>query len=252
MINPMSLDGKIVLITGASSGIGRETAVQISRLGGTAILVARNERGLRTTLSLMEGDSHVTASFDLADVCRIESWLESVVVKYGRLNGLVHCAGVAPMRPLAMTKPDVLHDTMEINFSVFVELLRVFSKKKNNLDGGSIVGMSSVRGVAGEKSLLAYSASKAAMDAAVRVAAHELAPKHIRVNTVQAGLLDTRLAADLDVATAPDGEQPNVLSRQLLGLGHPLDAANAICYLLSDASSFITGSALVVDGGYLA
>ncbi len=112
MMNPMELTNKTILVTGASQGIGRETAVLISKLNGRAILMARNEEKLRETAALLEPGEHGLLPCDLSRLAGIEAALETVVKKYGKLNGLVHCAGVAWMRPLAMVTPDFLHEVM--------------------------------------------------------------------------------------------------------------------------------------------
>lgn len=251
MINPMDLSGKHILVTGASQGIGRATAIHISKLGAKVSLIARNEEKLKETLDMLEGDGHTVDSFDLKQVEGIEGLVAQIITKSGALNGLVHSAGIATMRPLKMTKSDFLHDMMLINFYAFVELVRCASKKKNYLAGASFIGMSSAESQVGDKSKTAYCASKAAMDAATKCMAKELEPKGIRVNTVVGGFIKTDMYNMYIEKAGEDAFDSHVLGRQYLGMGEPIDIANAIAYLLSDASKFITGTGFIVDGGYL-
>ncbi|MEK5256445.1 SDR family oxidoreductase [Paenibacillus sp. FSL F4-0125] len=251
MINPMDLTGRHILITGASQGIGRMAAIQISRLGAKVSLVARNEEKLRETLDMLEGEGHALYCFDLKKVEGIEELIKQIVTQCGALNGMIHSAGIATMRPLAMTTSDFLHDMMLINFYAYVELVRCISKKKNYIAGASFIGMSSIGSQSGDKSKVAYCATKAAMDAATKSMAEELAHKNIRVNTVVAGFIKTDMYKMFVENAGEDAVGSHVLSRQYLGMGEPLDIANAMAYLLSDASKFITGTGFIVDGGYL-
>lgn len=251
MINPMDLSGKHVLLTGASQGLGRAIAIHISQLGAKVSLVSRNQDKLNETCLALAGSGHQIFPFDLKRIEEIDGLTSEIVNAGGALSGLIHCAGVADMRPLSMTKYDFLHDMMLINFYPYIELIRCCSKKKNFLPGASFVGISSIAALCGDKSKTAYCSSKAAMDAATRCVAKELGLKKIRVNTVVAGLIKTELY-DMIVDNAGEGASlSHILGRQYLGVGEPLDVANAVAYLLSDASKFVTGTGFVVDGGYL-
>jgi NAD(P)-dependent dehydrogenase (short-subunit alcohol dehydrogenase family) len=251
MINPMDLTGKRILVTGASSGIGKETAIHLSKLGASLVLVARNEEKLLDTIFSLEGTGHSLHHFNLKDIDNIEEFLEEIINKIGKLNGLVHCAGINELRPLGITDYNFLHNTMLINFYSFVELVRVISKKKNCAKSTSVVVMSSVASIKGDKSKTAYCASKGALDSAVRAMAKELAVKNIRVNSVVAGFLKTNMYDSYIKELGEEAFNENVLRYQYLGLGEPIDASNAIAFLLSNASKFITGTNLIVDGGYL-
>jgi NAD(P)-dependent dehydrogenase (short-subunit alcohol dehydrogenase family) len=251
MINPLDLSGKIVLVTGASSGIGKETSIYLSKLGAKIILVSRNEEKLRATLSLMEGDNHAIYVFDLKKIDQIEGLIERVVSQQGKLNGLVHCAGIGDMRPLQMTKYDFIHNMMLINFYAFIELCRVIAKKNIHAEPSSFIAISSTTSYKGEKSKVAYCASKAALDSAIRAMAKELAAKNIRVNSIVPGFIKTEMLDTYIEVAGKEDFQKNVLANQYLGLGEPIDVANAAAYLLSDASKFVTGTGLVIDGGYL-
>lgn len=251
MINPMELTGRHILVTGASSGIGRATAILVSKLGAKVSLIARNLEKLNETFDILEGEGHTMYSFDLKQVEGIERLVKQIVTQSGALNGLVHSAGIGTMRPLSMTKSNFLHDMMLINFYAFVELVRCASKKKNYIEGASFIGMSSIGSHYGDKSKTAYCASKAAMDAATKCMAKELEAKKIRVNTVVGGLVKTDMYNLFMDNAGEDAVDSHVLEKQYLGVGEPIDIANAMAYLLSDASKFITGTGFIVDGGYL-
>ena len=250
MINPMDLTGKRILVTGASSGLRKATSILLSQLGAEVILLARNIDHLNETMSEMSGDGHSCYSIDLREIEKIEPLLKIIVKTGGKLDGLVHCAGIATMRPLKYTNYEFLHDMMLTNYYAFVELSRVYSNKQNN-NGGSIVVMSSTAGKSGVKTKVAYCSSKAAVDGAVKAMAIELADKNIRVNSIVAGFVRTDMYDQYLSQAGEDAIERVVLNRQFLGLGEPNDIANAIAYLLSDAAKFITGIGFVVDGGYL-
>ncbi len=251
MKNIIDLTNKRILVTGASRGIGQNTSVLLSQLGAEVIIAARTEEGLKDTLSKMDNGNHHIWQIDLTDIDGIESKMDELVKTVGKLDGIVHCAGISPARTVKMSKYDYFHSVMLINFYSFAELVRVFSKKKNNNGGGSIVAMSSVAAHVGDKTKAAYAASKAALEALVRTYAYELSEKNIRLNTVVGGLIRTDMYEVYVRALGIEAVEKSVLSRQYMGLGEVDDVSNAIAYLLSDASKFITGTGLTVDGGYL-
>lgn len=251
MINPMDLTGKRVLITGASSGIGQETAVLISKLGAETVLIARREEQLKETHSKLAGSGHKYYCYDLSNVDDIEKLIDAVIMGGGSIDGFVHCAGVGNTRPLKMLKPQHIKEVMEVNFYSFVEIVRCITKKNNYNHGLSIVGVSSVASLQGNQSKTAYCSSKAAMDAAIRCMAKELAPKQVRVNSVMPGLIKTAIFESFLEKGSDSEDAKNVMARQYLGVGEPQDVANMVAYLLSDASKFITGTSVAVDGGRL-
>jgi len=251
MINPMSLEGKIILVTGASSGIGKATAIQLSKLGAKLILVARNRERLEETLNSLEGKDHAYYSFDLSHIESIDGFAKNVTENHGPLNGLVHSAGIGNARTLAMLKNINLKEVMTINFYSFIELVRCFSKKKSFCDGGSIVAVSSISSIKGYKSKTAYNASKAALDSSIRCIAGELANKRIRINSVMPGWVATEMLERYSEETAGIQEGEDTVSKQMLGLVEPIEVANLIAFLLSDATKTITGTSVLIDGGLL-
>jgi len=251
MKNIIDLSGKTILITGASSGIGAETAVLCSQVGAKVILVARREDKLKEVLSTLEGSGHMVFPFDLSNVEAIESLIDEIVEMAGPMDGFVHCAGIPGRRPLKLFKPKIMRELMDVNFNSFVEIVRCATRKRVLRTGMSIVGVSSVSAIKGGKGITGYSASKAAMDAAVKCIAKEFCESGVRANTVCPGVIETdiyRKSLD-DAGDSRDAQMR--LERQYLGLGKPVDVANMIAFLLSDASRLITGTNVVIDGGML-
>lgn len=245
--NPMSLTGRHILITGASAGIGRATAIAAAQLGARVSLLARRTKELHETLAMLAGQDHAVFSRDLSMTGEIEGIVKDVIGQMGPLDGLAHCAGHGKNRPLAMTSPAFVMESMAVSYNAFVELLRCIGKKRHVNDRASLVGVSSVAALRGDKAQGAYAAAKAAMNAIVPPAAKELAPRGIRVNAVAFGMIRTEMYQ----AFKDSGGLDAVLGSQYLGVAEPEDAANVLCFLLSDASKFITGTVLVADGGYL-
>lgn len=247
MIDIFDLNGKHIVVTGASSGIGRETSIRLSKLGVKVSLIARREEELKETLSEMEGEGHKYFLCDLSDTESINNLVSDIVSEAGPVDGLVHCAGIGVNIPVSLTKTDILDSVMKTNFYSFAELIRLLSKKKNCNSGASFVGVSSVASIKGDKSQGAYAASKAAMNAYIHPAAKELAPKGIRVNTVAFGVIRTEAYKKFLEA----GGQDNALENQYLGYGEPEDAANLLVFMVSNASRLITGTTVICDGGYV-
>lgn len=251
MYNLVELTGRHILITGASSGMGKETAILCSKLGATVTLVARNEENLQKVLSELGGENHKYYTFDLSRVEEIEGFIKNVVAETGAFDGFVHSAGITSNRPFKQLKPSILYDVMNINYFSFIEIVRGLTKKNCFNEGMSIVGISSISSKRGNKAKTAYCASKAAMDASVRCLAKELSPKKIRVNTVNPSFIKTEIYQQFIDNCGDGNDAKNVMFRQYLGLGEPIDVANMIAFLLSSASKFITGTHINVDGGSL-
>ena len=248
MINPMDLTGKHVVITGASAGIGRATAIQASKLGARISLIARNEERLKETLDMLDGEGHRYFAFDLNNVDGIESLVKNVVLQGGALDGFVHCAGIGPNRPIKLTKPSFVEEVTRIHFFAFAELLRCVSARNCANDGASFVGVSSVAAVHGNKAQGAYAAAKSAMTAMVHPYSKELAPRGIRVNTISFGMVETNMYKGF---LETGGNNNELLREQYLGVIPVEYAGNAICFLLSDAAKYISGGSLNYDAGAL-
>ena len=249
MFNPMDLTGKRILVTGASSGIGRACAIMASRLGASVVMVARDAGRLEETLGQMPAGRHQVFSFDLSVFEHYDELFNSCTAEQ-KLQGIVHAAGICPVMPVQIISLTMMREAMDINYFVFLELLKWFAKRRYSI-GGSVVGISSVSGVAGWTGGSLYGGTKGAMDSSVRSLAIELAPKNIRVNSVVPSNIRTPM---LDELISVGGEETlrQIMVKQPLGVGEPEDVAHAVAFLLSDAARFITGTQMVVDGGYLA
>jgi NAD(P)-dependent dehydrogenase (short-subunit alcohol dehydrogenase family) len=251
MMNPMDLTGQTILVTGASSGIGRETARLISQLGARVVLVGRNEERLAETLRSLDGDGHRAELFDLSSADEIPRWLKSISASSGPLHGLVHSAGIIKLRPLRVLTSQTIEDLMGINVKAAISLAKGFCQKNVRTPSGSIVFLSSVAGLTGQAGLAAYAASKGAIVALTRALAVELAGEHIRVNCVAPGLVTTEMGqGHLRLLTPEQGAALEAM--HLLGFGSARDVSYAVAFLLAETARWITGTVLVVDGGYTA
>lgn len=252
MINPMDLSGKKIMVTGASAGIGKEIAILLSKLGANIIMVARNEERLKETYKELEPGKHSYYLLDLNDLDAIEGMIVDVCHDGLKLNGLVHSAGISQTMPLQYLKLSDLKNMMSVNFYSFIELVKHFSKRKYNDNGGSVVAISSISSKVGARGLTAYSASKGALDSAIRSMALDLSPKNIRINSIAPGMIETQIYDGLKELVNNKDFEADLKKRQIMGVGKPEDVACATAFLLSDASKFITGTSMIVDGGYLA
>ena len=235
------------LVTGASSGIGRDTAV---RLSATRALVVhgRDASRLEETLSLCEHrERHVAWAADLREVDRLEASLEALLQTHQLgIDAFVHCAGTLGILPLRTLDPKAVRETIDVNFSSAFEILRQLTRRKvNEQHLTAAVFVSSIASRHGARGFSAYCASKGALDAFMRAAAVELAPR-VRVNSVLPGAVRTAMTGDM----LDDPELARRLANDYpLGVGTTGDVASAVEFLLSDASRWITGQQLVVDGG---
>ncbi len=251
--DPFSLQDKTIIVTGASSGIGRECSVSCSRQGARVVLMGRDHNRLNETMALMqERNDHTICAVDLTNYEEVEKMISGLTPGFGKIDGLVNCAGISTTLPLNMVKPDKLGEFFSANVQAAVNLTRVVTRLSNFSEaGGSVIFIGSVMGEAGEAGKLIYSITKGALIAGARSLAIELAPRKIRVNSISPGVVETPMSKNA-VYSRNEESLNRVINQHPLGLGLPEDVANACIYLLSDAARWITGTNLIVDGGYLA
>ncbi|OUO20545.1 SDR family oxidoreductase [Bacteroides sp. An322] len=247
MYNPFSLLGKRILVTGASSGIGRAIAIECSRMGANVILTARNEERLNETLQQMDNiQLHQIIVADLSNMDDIKTLVDSMG---NPLDGIVQCAGFTVPKPFQFVNQKDIDSIMAVNFMAPAILSQMLLKKKMLNKGASIVFISSISGVwVSYVGSSLYSASKGAVNGLVKGMAIELAAKSIRVNCVNPGMVETNI---LEKGIISDEQLHNDM--QLYPLkrhGKPEEIAYAVIYLLSDASAWVTGTNLLIDGGY--
>ena len=242
MYNPYSLEGKTVLVTGASSGIGRATAIECSKLGAKVVITARHEERLKETLSALEGDGHQLILCEMTSDDDLTNLVETVPV----LDGLVCNAGINKLVPIRQLKAEDLNHIFEVNTFSSIILLQKLMKKKLAEDA-SVVYTSSISGIgAAAVGESMYIASKGALSAFVKAAALECSKKGIRVNAVCPGMVKTEMSDAYDLN---EGDNEDLKNYPLGRYANPVDIAWAIIYLLSNASSWVTGTNLVIDGG---
>lgn len=245
-----ALSGGKYLVTGASSGIGRAVAVAISNAGGELLLAGRDEGRLHETESLLSSSAkHYISPIDFLDADQTESWLLALIQKYGPLSGVFHGSGIELIRPARMTKQIHINEILRSSLFAGFGLARGLSQKNSMQDSGSIIFMSSVASITGQSGMTAYSAAKAGVNGLVRSLACELAPRKIRVNAISSGAVLTEMHHRLIRQSGPNAATEYERAH-LLGIGAAEDVAEASIFLLSNSSKWITGSNLIVDGGY--
>jgi 3-oxoacyl-[acyl-carrier protein] reductase len=247
----LRLEGGSILITGASSGIGREVAVAAAREGAKVAIVGRDPRRLEDTRAALDGTGHVVLEADLSDPQAVAAVVQEAAGRLDGLSGLVHAAGVQRTEPLRSVTAERLHDVFAVNVAAAVMLVKAFRRRGVHQTDGSVVLLGSVTGLVGQPAAVAYSASKGALIAATRSLAIELAREAIRVNCICPGYVSTPMT-DAVRSTIGDAAFDQIITSHPLGLGRPEDVANAALFLLSPVSRWMTGSILTIDGGYSA
>ena len=253
MINPMSMEGKTIVVTGAASGIGRATSILLSKLGASVLLLDIDGDRLEAVKDEIKTNV-VTKKVDLTDFENLKSVLMQAKEEIGKdFTGLVHCAGIPSVVPLRGLSNEQFEKVMKINVQSGLNLAKIFSSKQGHDSNvqGNIVFIASVYGLVGSAANVAYSASKAAIVGITKSLAIELAPKNIRVNCVAPGFVKTNMGDAVNsLFDASYADQ--IESMHPLGWGEAEDIANAIAFLLSDASKWTTGTVFSVDGGFTA
>ncbi len=245
-----ALANRTLLVTGASSGLGRATAAALAGCGARLVVCGRDTARLQATLQSLPGDGHMAEVFAMDDADSTADWLKTVASRLGPMHGVFHAAGTELVRLARLTKRAQVDELFQSSIMAALGLARGSAQKGVMEDGASLLFMSSVAGQRGTAGMMAYSAAKAAIDGMVRSLAAELAPRRIRVNGLAAGAVATEMHHRLTGTLGPEGVA-EYERRHLLGFGRPDDVAQAAVFLMSPASSWITGTSMVVDGGYM-
>lgn len=248
-----SLENMNFLVTGATSGIGKATALALASSGASVAVTGRDGDRLEKVRTACEsyGNPVYSVKADLVCSDSILELMQTVVEQLGKLDGFVHCAGVSCLEPIRFQTDATIDKTLEINVKAAFRLLAAFRKPSIRKKKSSVVMISSVMGQVGQPAISAYCASKGALEAAVRAWAVELARENIRVNAIAPGYIEGQMFDEHSNMLSKE-QVNNIISRHPLGLGKAEFVANAIEFLLSSKSEWITGVSIPVDGGYLA
>ena len=246
----IDLTGKNILVTGASSGLGKAISQTVASQGATVLLSGRDELRLKETLDSLAGSNHVLFPGDIADFSVISQISKAIIEKGIKISGFVHSAGIEKTLPLVGSTPAIFQEVFNINVFAGFEFVRLLSRK-NIVDpnGASFIFLSSVMGKLGEPFKTVYCASKSALISGSKAIAFELASKNIRCNCVLPGIVETEMVQEL-FKSIPAEAKEKIIGNHPLGLGKPEDVAALVAFLLSDEARWITGAEYTIDGGY--
>ncbi|MBI3509101.1 MAG: SDR family oxidoreductase [Bacteroidetes bacterium] len=246
MTTPFHLDGKKILVTGASSGIGRQICISISKMGASVILNGRNEKELNETLKLLSGKDHQIIAADLTSPADREKLVNGI----SALDGFVHCAGSVQPFPVKFIDQKKIDETINLNYESTVLLMAALLRAKKINNNASLVFLSSISSQHPHKGGALYAGTKAATEAFMKVLALELYPQGVRANCISPAMVKTPLYAYAEKDASKETMDAHV-AKYPLGVGMPDDVANAAIYLLSPASRWVTGINITLDGGFL-
>lgn len=239
--------GECYVVTGASSGMGRLVAAELAAAGAQVLAIARTAVRLEELAQASERIS--IAALDVTDGAALEAAVAEFVGAHGKLSGAVHAAGINSFTPLKSYDSTTAHRIMDTSLWAGVELTRLTTRAKYGKAGTSTVLFSSVCACSGEKGMFAYAAAKAGINGMVGSLAKEIAAKGHRINSILPGWVDSSVMTDTIGGMI---DQTDLKKRHLLGIAQPSDVTGMVLFLLSDRARWITGSSVVVDGGYLA
>lgn len=248
----LDLNGQHFLVTGASSGIGQAVALLFDSLGARLTLVDLNRSGLEETVTRCARNDHQLFEFDLRCVEQVDTLVKDAVASAGALNGFVHCAGIQTVMPARVLTVAAWREIFAVNTESALAVAKCFSSKRvRSNNGGSIVFISSAMALAGSPGATAYSMSKSALHGVARSLALEFATNRVRVNCIAPGFVKTPMFERVE-RLWDEAQRAAVEAQHPLGFGAPNDIANAAAFLCADTGRWITGTVIVVDGGYLA
>lgn len=242
-LNIFGLEGKVILVTGASSGIGRQIALSCAAAGATLIITGRDTGRLQAVLDELDSSRHSQVVADLEN----DDQVAALAANVGKIDGLINCAGIAQLAPLRMISRQHIESQLATNVVAPILLTRHLLARQAIRESGSILFISSIAAHVGVRGVAAYSATKAAVESAARCLSVEVCNRKIRVNCLAPGFVQTPMLA---AALTTVGSLDTTVEKYPLGIGTPEDVANAAIFFLSDASRWITGTTLILDGGH--
>lgn len=245
-MTPFHLHNKTILVTGASSGIGQQIAKSICEMGGNVVITGRNNERLQETFSNLNGNNNV---FFVADLLN-QNELIALVSQLPLLDGIVHCAGLVKPFPIKFLSEEKIQETFLTNYNIQVLLMAQITRQKKLNKNASIVFLSSISASHPHKGGTLYAGSKAAIEAFSKVVALEFYPQGIRSNCIAPAMVKTPMYEYAEKGASKETLDEHV-SRYPLGVGMPIDVGNTAVFLLSDASKWITGITITLDGGFL-
>jgi len=251
IFNPSMLAGQRIVVTGASSGIGRATAILLAACGAQLVLLGRDQARLAQTQAQLSGNGHIAHQLDLDGSDDIAEFLKTLTADQTPLSGIFHAAGMEMVRPVKLSKAQQVEQVFSSSIQSALALARGAALRGVLHDGAALLFMSSVSAQRGQSGMAVYAAAKAAIDGMVRSLAIELAPRRIRVNSIAAGAVETAMHTRLTQGI-PDAALQAYAERHPLGFGQPDDIAQVAAFLFSDAGRWVSGATWAVDGGYLA
>ena len=245
-MTPFHLQHKTILVTGASSGIGQQVAISISEMGANVVITGRNEGRLMDTFKKLKNTNHQQIIADITN----ESDLQQMIKVVPMLDGIVHCAGVVKPFPIKFISKEKIKETFTVNYEAQVELMAQITRNKKLNKRASIVFISSISAAHPHKGGALYAGSKAALESFSKVIALEFYTMGIRSNCIAAAMVKTPMY-DYSEQNASKETMDEHTNKYPLGVGEPTDVANATIFLLSDASKWVTGTTITLDGGFL-
>jgi len=239
--------GKNFIVTGASSGMGRQIALELAEAGAKVLAIARREKELQN-LQALYPNYIVLASLDVCDEENLENAIKNFVNQFGKIDGAIHAAGIVSLTPLKMYDKSLAEKIFEISLWSGVKLLQISTKTKISNSEASFVLFSSTGSYNAAKGMFAYASAKGALRIATKCFAKEISSRRLRINTISPGWVNTDMTDKLSETNDIDDIKRN----HLLGIGKPEDVSGMVLFLLSDRAKWITGTDVIVDGGYLA
>lgn len=245
----LTLKSKNIIVTGATSGIGRETALVLNALEANLFLIGRNEEALSQLK--MDMPHQTVIANDISNLGNIVQLFKGIAKESNGIDGVVHAAGLHEVTPLRTVTIEQTEKILKTNVESTIQILKACSNKRIMNNSGSIVLLSSSSGLVGEPGIIAYSASKGAIISITKAASLELATNNIRVNCIAPGVVKTPMSEKFKESIGNE-KWLEIEKKHPLGIGKPIDIAYPIAFLLSDHSTWITGVTLPIDGGYTA